>query len=231
MALAIGLSATLGAALIACGQPGTTTSTLNACFGPDTPEAQDGGAPTMTPAQEPQIKSTAEGCVPSSCGGIAWRVIYTLPVPAANAGWIVQEISFTRDETGPGAMPAVMNHYWEAFWVTKGSSGPECFKKTELLFDDSFDQKSRSGTTGTTTWIGKAKFYEGTLPAAFKRAPDPNTSPAGVLRFTDAQPSFWDGTGTEHNLTRTWDCSAGDGNAIGSVQPVPADVACPASSN
>jgi len=43
LALATGLSVTLGAALIACGPPGTTTSTLNACFGPDTPEGQDGG--------------------------------------------------------------------------------------------------------------------------------------------------------------------------------------------
>jgi len=68
---------------------------------------------TMTPAQDPQIKSVAN-CVPFSCGGIAWQVIYTLPVPASNAGWIVQEISFTRDETGPGAASAV-DHYWDAF--------------------------------------------------------------------------------------------------------------------
>jgi hypothetical protein len=51
------------------------------------------------------------------------------------------------------------------------------------------------------TGIGKAKFYEGTLPADFIR-PDPANphTKSGDRRSTTSQPPFWDGTGTDHNI-------------------------------
>lgn len=54
------------------------------------------------------------------------------------------------------------------------------------------------------------------------RDADPANSPASPLRYTRTQPAFWDGTGTDHNLTLTWDCSD-PSNPVDSVQSVPPD--------
>jgi len=132
---------------------------------------------------------------------------------------VVQEVSYKRDETGPGAV-ILQNHYWEAFWFPAGSTGHVCVNAPS---DDRYSQPpSQSSTKGTATWIGKAKFYEGTLPGDFMRDADPVNSPTGALRYTHTQPAFWDGTGTDHNLTVTWDCSD-PGNPVDSVQSVPPD--------
>jgi hypothetical protein len=39
--------------------------------------------------------------------------------------------------------------------------------------------------------------------------PNEAAKPAGGLRATTTQPPFWDGTGTDHNLAVTWDCTGG----------------------
>jgi len=77
--------------------------------------------------------------------------------------------------------------------------------------------KTHPNTTDVDTIIGKAKFYEGTLPADFIR-PNEKTS-AGDRRSTTTQPPFWDGTGTDHNLSVSWDCTAG--NDIRTLLPTP----------
>jgi hypothetical protein len=201
-----------------CGPPAANPIPLDKCYGPDTPEGQP-GAPPMKASQDPEIQPVLP-CSMQSCGGITWLVNFALPVPAATDGWVVQEIMYSVDVTGPGAT-AVQDHYWEGFWFPAGSTGHVC---VNALSDDSYGRgPSKSGTTGTATWIGKAKFYEGTLPGDFMRDAEPLKSPAGVLRYTRTQPAFWDGTGTAHDLTITWDCSD-PGNPVDSVQSsVPPD--------
>ena len=76
-----------------------------------------------------------------------------------------------------------------------------------------------------STFIGKAKFYEGTLPADFI-CPNEAAKPAGALRAITTQPPFWDGTGTDHNLTVTWDCASGNDIVTVLAQPDP-DGFCP----
>jgi hypothetical protein len=203
-----------------CGPPVATPTPLDKCYGPDTPEGQP-GAPPMKASQDPEIQPVLP-CSKQSCGGIAWLVNFALPVPAATDGWVVQEVMYSKDVTGPGAT-AVQDHYWEGFWFPAGSTGHICVNAPS---DDRYDQaSSKSGMKGTAIWIGKAKFYEGALPGDFMRAADPSNSPAGILRYTHTQPLFWDGTGTEHNLTVTWDCSD-PGNPVDSVQSVPPDDVC-----
>lgn len=58
-----------------------------------------------------------------------------------------------------------------------------------------------------------------TLPADFVRKND-NTVVAKDRRSTTTQPPFWDGTGTDHNLSVAWDCTAG--NDIRTLLPTPA---------
>jgi hypothetical protein len=177
------------------------------------------GAPPLKASQDPEIQPVLP-CSKESCGGITWLVNFALPVPAATDGWVVQEIMYSEDVTGPGAT-AVQDHWWEGFWFPAGSTGHVC---VNALSDDNYRRgPSKSGTKGTATWIGKAKFYEGTLPGDFMRDPEPLKSPATVLRYTRTQPAFWDGTGTAHDLTITWDCSD-PGNPVDSVQSsVPPD--------
>jgi hypothetical protein len=45
----------------------------------------------LTPAQDPAIETTR--CSLSGCGTVLWQVNYMLPNPAANSGWIVQQIT------------------------------------------------------------------------------------------------------------------------------------------
>jgi hypothetical protein len=92
--------------------------------------------------------------------------------------------------------------------------------------DDSYSNVTRPNTTDVDTFIGKAKFYEGTLPADFIR-PNENTF-AHDRRSTTTQPPFWDATGTDHNLTVAWDCTAGnDILTMLPTPPPPPDNACP----
>lgn len=163
----------------------------------------------MTPSQDPGIETTF--CGSSTCGNTRWEVHFVLSTPAATSGWVVQEISYDRNITGG---EHVQGHFWEGFYVKAGATrgnyapGP----------DDTYgDGNHPDNSKGTSTVIGKAKFYEGTLPADFVRF-NPDTK-AAERRSTTIQPPFWVGTGTDHNLTVTWDCTAG--NDITTMQPTP----------
>ncbi len=77
---------------------------------------------------------------------------------------------------------------------------------------------TRSNTADVDTFLGKARFYEGTLPADFIRKNGETL--AEDRRSTTTQPPFWDGTGTDHNLSVAWDCTAG--NDLRTLLPTPA---------
>jgi hypothetical protein len=136
-------------------------------------------------------------------------------MPAQSSGWIVQEIM--QDFLGENGNRQ-QRHFWEGFYVKAGAIrcvyyplapdgsplGPDDLATNP---DDTYSNVTRLSTTDVDTTIGKAKFYGGTLPADFIR-PNQNTS-AIDRRSTTTQPPFWDGTGTDHNLTVAWDCTAG----------------------
>lgn len=184
---------------------------------PSTPSDQGSTVNPMKPSQDPQISTTS--CKADICGNIEWVVSFTLPVKAANAGWVVQEVSVTRNFVGgtggagggggagagtggagggPFAPDASCFHFWEAFWVQAGTTGGFYDLNADDTYSDGDHPKNGSGTVTIT---GKAKFYEGTLPASFIRCNPANR--ARYRRSTSSPPDFWDDTGTAHNLTVT----------------------------
>lgn len=210
------LSAPIVAAVAACKQPEQTP----ACQTPEGEPAastDQGTVVPMKPAQDPVIQSNL--CTQYACGGTMWQVSFILPVAAANSGWVVQEIRDDLDSAYPdGGVPeggSLHSHFWEGFYVPAGA------KETGHLYGASDDTFSALGhaanTTGTETVIGKAKFYEGTLPPDF--VPCNDAGLAGTRRATVNPPEWWDGTGTPHSLTMDWDCT--DGNNVRSVQTDP----------
>jgi hypothetical protein len=132
-------------------------------------------------------------------------VLYTLPGPSINGGWIVQEITDTLTETTGGLACNRNVHFYEAVYVPPGASN------TAMLYypnpDDNFTLSHDSNSMGTETVMGTAKFFEGTLPADFVYCNDAGLS--GTRRSTTQTPPGWDGTGTPHNLTVMWDCTSG----------------------
>jgi hypothetical protein len=166
----------------------------------------------------------------------SWGVNFVLPMPAATSGWIVQELSYELNITG-GKQDKRL--FWEAFYVAQGAIrciyfpldfngnpvGPD--DHATLGPDDTYKDLDPhpSNSMGLSMALGKARFYEGTLPADFIRE-NPQTL-AGDRRSTTTQPAFWDGTGTDHNLTVTWDCSSGTDIKSMSIVPVDPINPCP----
>ena len=104
---------------------------------------------------------------------------------------------------GPGASTKTY-HFWEAWEVEAG-------KKVTVWQDKGLDKNddeyyvppAHTKKKGSNKVVGAVKFYEGALPADFKKN-NPSTL-AGILHSTTTQPPFWDGSGTAHNITATWD--------------------------
>jgi hypothetical protein len=205
--------------LPACGVP---PAAIKIYEDPSSP-AEEGDLRPMTPSQFPGIEPVKpSSCVLSTCGNHYWKVEFVLPMPAKTSGWIVQEITYNVNVTDGEQK---QRHFWEGFYVKAGATtcvyaGP----------DDTYSDPPEllpSNSTGTSETIGQAKFYEGTLPADFFR-PDPANphTDSGERRSTTTQPPFWDDTGTDHNLTVTWDCTAGNDIATMLSTPDPENV-CP----
>ncbi len=173
---------------------------------PDSPDKDIPPIRPMIPLQDPGFESTF--CQVSTCGNIIWQGNFKLPMPAATSGWIVQEISYDLNVTGGEHR---QGHYWEGFFVEQGATRGVYQPDPDDTYQSTGEKLHPSNSKGTSTWIGKAKFYEGTLPADFI-CPNEAAEPAGALRATTTQPPFWDGTGTftNHNLTITWDCTGGN---------------------
>jgi hypothetical protein len=171
----------------------------------------------MKPSQDPQIKTQL--CSKQTCGNTVWSINFVLPTAAATSGWIVQEITYDLNITSPAGTPRRQGHFWEAFYVRANTTGGAYAP----AYDDNYgDSNHPNNSTGKTTVIGKAKFYEGTLPAEFIRY-NPETF-ALARRSTKIPPKFWDGSGTDHSLTVTWDCTAG--RDVTNMQPTPDEGFC-----
>jgi hypothetical protein len=151
--------------------------------------------------------------VDHKCGGNEWKVWFNLPEVTCNGGWIIQEVEYTIDRKKKDGTTKLHKtyHFWEAWEVEKSKKATVWQDKKVDDNDDRYSDSSSPGTKGTYTTIGKVRFYEGSLPADFKKN-NPNTL-AGILHSTTTKPSFWDGSGASHNLISKWDCTDGKNNA------------------
>jgi hypothetical protein len=151
------------------------------------------------------------GPTDKGCGGVDWRIYWDLPSAAGRDGWVIQEVTDTfdvKDAAGKSTFKKVY-HFWEAWPVSKGKSITQLQDNTATGYDNSYDDgymiSSFPGTKGELSIVGKAKFFEGDLPSDFKQK-NPDTI-AGNLYSTTTKPGFWDGSGVDHNITATWDCT------------------------
>jgi hypothetical protein len=152
-------------------------------------------------------------------GGFDWKVWFSIPSPATQNGWIIQEITADAKFTeADGTKTTESYHFWEAWEVQRG--------KTVTIYqdqglddnDDQYYTPSRAaGSKGVDKTVGKVKFYEGPLPASFMTN-NPSTV-AGILNSSTTEPPYWDGSGTAHNLTCTWDDSKTPGTSIIKTTP------------
>jgi hypothetical protein len=156
----------------------------------------------MIPSQDPGFESLF--CQKSTCGNTIWSGNFQLPMPAATSGWVVQEISYDINVTGGTHL---QGHFWEGFFIDKGATRGIYAPDFDDTYKDTGENTHPDNSKGMSMVTGKAKFYEGTLPADFI-CPNPATA-AGSRRSTTTQPPFWDTTGTDHNLTVIWDCTGG----------------------
>ena len=142
-----------------------------------------------------------QGLEDKGCGEFFWQIKWQIPVPAAGNGYIVQKLTAAFDiqnADGSQYMSKTL-HFWEA-WLVEGGQQTTTYPD----YDDVYRNSPYRNKKGTVSITGTAKFYEVVLSADFK-ANNP-ASLAGELLSTTILPSFWDGTGTEHNLTCEWDC-------------------------
>jgi hypothetical protein len=180
----------------------------------------------MTHTQDPTINTSSNhdlGCPEDFCGNVIFGVNFSLGSQATTCGWIVQHVIIDL-YTPDGKTNLSHQEWWEAWHInpqqtsTKGLYGQ---------FDDSYTTAHSRNTAMVQKWQGIARFYEGTLTSDFVYCNPMALS--GSLWSTASKPAWWaldalqGGTesGTAHNLTINWDCTAGGTKC--DVPTVPAD--------
>jgi hypothetical protein len=150
----------------------------------------------------------------SDPGGFNWVVQWKLSGASPAGGWIVQHLKVTADITNKAGKVLAAGEdkdfgYWEAWQVNKGKAVTTYAEKGDTADDAYAYPKSGDDTKGTIKFTGTAEFYEAlTLPSSFVAD---RSQPTGVLPMTRSQPTLSGGTGAiSHNLTATWDATAGD---------------------
>jgi hypothetical protein len=152
-------------------------------------------------------------------GGFSWKVWFSIPSPATQDGWMIQEIVADAKITeGDGTKRTESYHFWEAWEVKQG--------KTVTIYQDQalddnddiyYTPSRKAGSKGVDKTVGKVKFYEGPLPSDFKTN-NPSTV-AGILNSSATEPPYWDGSGAAHNLTCKWDDSVPPGTSQIDTKP------------
>lgn len=160
--------------------------------------------------------------VTRSCGGYSRRWDFGLGAPAANAGYIVQQIDFYEhlvDCPRMGACtasPALT--FWEAWPVRAGDRFHEMHS---VGFTDQSSYGSKPAKVGYVAALGEVKYYERTVtgdlgtfntaPATARGGWAPNASgQSGSLPSTLTRPSWWSTAPTEgpekRSATASWRC-------------------------
>lgn len=138
---------------------------------------------------------------------IQGRFIVDWVVDSSVSGWVVQNVNVDysniyNDSDGSSyTLPfSVTPNYWEAWRVDFGvfSRSGDIFQTTNFP----------GSTYGTATITGKVDFYRDSV---FSSTNDPSTwstsdvLEANGLHATTTQPSWWTGSGFNHNLTVVWE--------------------------
>jgi RHS repeat-associated protein len=118
-----------------------------------------------------------------SQGVVEWDVTWQLSQPSQSGGYVVQEMLLTgRSSNNPGGNGTA--HYWEAWRIMAGATQTPSIAAGLSQWDDSFKVGPQTGS-GSITWRGSARFYEGLiLPSTFK----PGQPFAGAALSTTIDP-------------------------------------------
>jgi hypothetical protein len=176
----------------------TTTTPAPAPFN------EPGGGISMTPAMDPAIDVDVQLST-GSWGYSLWSVTMTLPSPATTRGWLIQHIQQNTDVRHSDNTPDRDRSHQYEFWEPLSPISQNATTSGRRADDNYGSLASPDNSRGTVTTVGRVKFYTGTLPNNVF-----NTNDAELARFgetgplTRTRPSWWDDTGTDHNLTVTW---------------------------
>jgi|GEM_PF-3577299 hypothetical protein len=146
-------------------------------------------------------------------GLFRWDVSFSLPQPASQDGFIIQNVSATYnipevwDAIIGNWKPAFSDYpnFFEAWAVLQGTRTPTGHDR----YDDTFGFFTGSCRgNGSIIIHGIARFYEiPDLPAGFiSYNPHPACTGAGILPCSISRPSFWTGVGTRHDVNIRFDC-------------------------
>jgi hypothetical protein len=171
-------------------------------------QRQQGGGPTPVPRrlqqQNPLIHSVEGPTLePNRLGSYIWRVFFELPQPANGDGYIIQKVFRYSEDLETNQLVPQSPPYWELWPVRAGQT----FTEDHLsggAWDDSyqFQYLSRNIKHGRNCHRGIARFYEGPLPPEFG-----SREIAGQM--IETRPAIWNGQGTQHDATATWDIRPG----------------------
>ncbi|HZU99516.1 MAG TPA: hypothetical protein VFF73_22595 [Planctomycetota bacterium] len=199
-------------------------SAISACAGAPPPPPPPGSNGVTIATVSTGLDGTgalATGVVVGDCGSFWWWIRWELARPAANDGYIVQEVHYDYDvhECHPETVGNVNTSvtYWEAWYVAAGQRTPALGKAAGWAFDDSFWNSGEHTVTGfTVTNVqtygsisinGLSKFFaRDSLPPDFRTDA---VQYAGGLPATYTRPTFWDPSGaTVRSVTVAWNCRA-----------------------
>ena len=183
---------------------GVFDSTQGVNDGPARNQEGDSDPNSTTDDNPPTLGMTAvAGPSKTDCGGMDWRIDWTLDKPAPKGGAIVQEVvhDATFFNCGPGGV-RYPDRYWEMWTVKKGKTRPV---ELNADYDDVFNfSPSNLAKRGTFTMSGVADFYPGQSPGGFKVD---LKSPAKFLPMTRTDPKLTGGTGpVSRSMTAEWNC-------------------------
>ena len=116
---------------------------------------------TAAPKQIQRLKiSPVGGLVKGTCGQFARDYDFALGTAAATDGYIVQQIDRYDNEVkcpGGGACPAKPTTYWEAFFVSKGTS--VFYRRKASGLSDTSGHEARPNTSGSRYAFGEARYF------------------------------------------------------------------------
>jgi hypothetical protein len=182
------------------------------------------------PAQLPTIIENAFLKPQHTGDGFFWGVRFSLPVPAAKDGFVVQQVLYSKWQKVIGISPApsqTLENYWEAWPVKKGDSQSRDASTLAQNFapmQDTLDAHLKAGepippalgmrqhdffadvngglgTEGNILIVATVGFYEEKLPRTFKRRA---VTRAGDLLASWTKPSWWVDRGQFRMLKYTW---------------------------
>lgn len=172
-----------------------------------------------------------------ACGMYLRRWDFELGAPAANAGYIVQQVDFYKHIVDcPQMGMCTVNPeltFWEAWPVKKGDTFHE--KQSSIGFTDQSSSKGKADKVGYVAAMGEVKFFERSVTGdlgTYKTAPAtagggwaPNASgQSGILPSTLTKPSWWSNTPTDGPKKRfavaSWRC-CGKSNDFNDIKADP----------